>query len=190
MHRFWLSTHALISDKKTVVSFCCSPGYHRIWGSEWVTPTYYWRLEQNGSHCVQDIFKCILLNGIHRILIQILQNFTHKSPTDKSKFVKVMAWCCRCGNPSTGSMMQRLSWDVQGSFCECAQPMRDDITLMCYLSLAGSIHKKIPDVFVKPSPISANICLLLVMSSPLSSTHIYSTGTNVGWHGQQSNINT
>ena len=33
---------------------------------------------------------------------------------------------------------------AQGSFCECAQPMRDGITLKRCLSLAGCIHKRTP----------------------------------------------
>ena len=32
---------------------------------------------------------------------------------------------------------------VQGSFCACAQPMRDHVTLWCCLSLAGHMHKMI-----------------------------------------------
>ena len=32
-------------------------------------------------------------------------------------------------------------WGMQGSFCECAQPMRDDVTMQRHLSLAGRIHK-------------------------------------------------
>ena len=43
--------------------------------------------------------------------------------------------------PTQGSLLQ-------GSFCECAQPMRDDVTMQRRLSLAGPIHKIIP-AFVK-----------------------------------------
>ena len=32
---------------------------------------------------------------------------------------------------------------LQGSFCVCTQPMRNDVTLYCYLSLAGRINKMI-----------------------------------------------
>ena len=32
----------------------------------------------------------------------------------------------------------------QGSFCECTQPIRDEVTLQRCLSLAGRIHKVIP----------------------------------------------
>ena len=42
-----------------------------------------------------------------------------------------------------------------GSFCECAQPMRDDATLQRSLSLAGHIHKMIPDGLV----LLAGVCL-------------------------------
>ena len=35
---------------------------------------------------------------------------------------------------------------MQGSsFCEWAQPMRGDVTLLCCLSLAGRVHKMVPD---------------------------------------------
>ena len=33
---------------------------------------------------------------------------------------------------------------MQGSFCICAQPMRDDVTIQSRLSLAGHIYKMIP----------------------------------------------
>ena len=40
-----------------------------------------------------------------------------------------------------------IGWDLaqtQGSFCECTQPMRDEVTMSQCLSLAGCIHKMIP----------------------------------------------
>ena len=33
---------------------------------------------------------------------------------------------------------------LQGSFCVCTQPMRDEVTMERHLSWAGRIHKKIP----------------------------------------------
>ena len=33
---------------------------------------------------------------------------------------------------------------AQSSFCKCAQPMRDDVTMWHHLSLAGCIYKVIP----------------------------------------------
>ena len=39
-----------------------------------------------------------------------------------------------------------MTTDNQGSFCVCAQPMRDDVTLQRRLSLAGRIHKMIPAI--------------------------------------------
>ena len=33
---------------------------------------------------------------------------------------------------------------TQGSFCECTQPMKDDVTMYRPLSLTGRIHKIIP----------------------------------------------
>ena len=35
---------------------------------------------------------------------------------------------------------------LQRSFWLCAQPKRSDVTLWCHLSLAGHIHKMIPDI--------------------------------------------
>ena len=50
--------------------------------------------------------------------------------------------------PSSGMLVIMLTVLVcikQGSFCLCAQPMSDDVTSQCDLSLAGRIHKTIPD---------------------------------------------
>ena len=33
---------------------------------------------------------------------------------------------------------------THGSFCECTQQMRDNVTMLCCVSLAGPIHKMIP----------------------------------------------
>ena len=37
------------------------------------------------------------------------------------------------------------SWRLQGSFCVCTQPMRDDVTMLCHLSLAEGMHRIIPE---------------------------------------------
>ena len=37
----------------------------------------------------------------------------------------------------------------QGSFCVCTQPMRDGVTTLHHLSLAGHIHRLIPDIAMK-----------------------------------------
>ena len=42
----------------------------------------------------------------------------------------------------------RFTPTVQGSFCECSPPIRDDDTLQRHLSLAGPIHKMIPAVAI------------------------------------------
>ena len=43
--------------------------------------------------------------------------------------------------------------ELQGSFCACTQPMRDDTTLYHHLSLVGHIHKMIPGpLFTKKTP--------------------------------------
>ena len=36
--------------------------------------------------------------------------------------------------------------EMPGSFGICAQPMRDDVTMYRHLSLAGRIHKMIPEI--------------------------------------------
>ena len=36
----------------------------------------------------------------------------------------------------------------QGSFCKFTQPMRDDVTMLYCLSLAGHIHKMIPAILL------------------------------------------
>ena len=37
-----------------------------------------------------------------------------------------------------------VCWFIQGTFCACTQPMRDDVTFQRRLSLAGRIHIMVP----------------------------------------------
>ena len=45
---------------------------------------------------------------------------------------------------SKGSFWYQIRRFIQGSFCICTQPMRDNATMQCRLSLAGCIHKMVP----------------------------------------------
>ena len=47
-------------------------------------------------------------------------------------------WCCQWDNTV-------LCCTTQGSICIWAQPMKDDVTVQRRLSLAGPIHRMIPD---------------------------------------------
>ena len=38
------------------------------------------------------------------------------------------------------------SRESQGSFCVCAQPIRDEFTMQCHHPLAGRIHKMVPGI--------------------------------------------
>ena len=42
-------------------------------------------------------------------------------------------------------LKQQLPSNNYGSFCVCAQPTRDAVTLQCCFSLAGHIHRIIPE---------------------------------------------
>ena len=53
-----------------------------------------------------------------------------------------IGWC------ATGNI-QPLFVSSQGSFCVCAQPMGDDVTMQRRLSLAGRIHKMIHGSWLK-----------------------------------------
>ena len=79
---------------------------------------------------------------------------------DKSTLVQVMAWCrqatshylSQCWSSSMSPCgVIRQQWvnslwsSDQGSFCVCAQPVRDDVTMWRHLSLAGRTHKMIPE---------------------------------------------
>ena len=49
----------------------------------------------------------------------------------------------------------------QGSFCKCTQPMRDDVTMLHRLSLAGHINRMIPDIYVYRKQIHEHIIMYL-----------------------------
>ena len=69
-------------------------------------------------------------------------------------------------------MQDGIKFCTQGSFCECTQPMRDDVTLKCHLSLAGRIHKMIP----------GTLFILISIYAVNKSIRISDTGEYTGMH--------
>ena len=64
------------------------------------------RLRQNGCHFADDIFKLILLNENHCVLIQISLKFVPKDPIKNiPALVQIMAWRQLGHKPLSGPMM-------------------------------------------------------------------------------------
>ena len=69
-----------------------------------------------------------------------------------SALAQIMTWCWSSDKPLPELMLicvtqpQWVNYDelLQGLFCVCAQPIRNGVTLQCYLLLAGCIHVMIP----------------------------------------------
>ena len=86
------------------------------------------------------------VRGIHRGLV----NSPHKGPVRRKMFPFDDFIMIRCYNNAVQYSL--ILYTVllclrqnQGSICVCAQPMRDNVTLQHHLSLAGCIHKIIPE---------------------------------------------
>ena len=86
------------------------------------------------------------VRGIHRGLV----NSPHKWPVTRKMFPFDDFIMIRCYNNAV--QYNLILYTVllclrqnQGSICVCAQPMRDNVTLQHHLSLAGCIHKIIPE---------------------------------------------
>ena len=56
-----------------------------------------------------------------------------------------LSWGCLVENSRWECCVNTSGCDEQGSFCVCTQPTRDDVTMQRRLSLAGCIHKMIPE---------------------------------------------
>ena len=74
----------------------------------------------------------------HALINWIRMTAIKLQSVSRNKNAILSLWC--------SDEVQYLYPYLRESFCVCTHPMRDNITLKCHLSLAGHIHKMIPDI--------------------------------------------
>ena len=94
----------------------------------------YLRPEQNGKHFEDDILKCMFLK----------ENIWIKAKFHWNMYFWYDWQLIIIGSGCGLAPDLRQATFTEGSFCVCAQPMRNDVTMQRRLSLAGRILKRIP----------------------------------------------
>ena len=97
---------------------------------------------ESRAWCIKKNFACQTSKFLHcsmQIMYDLEDNFAKIHLPNWQFYLPQAVGYVEPQNLLPGNLLQ-----IQGSFCECAQPMRDNITLQCRLSLACCIHKRIP----------------------------------------------